>query len=502
MHESAVILLSDHFDRQWFRFTFLTSTILGLCWCLLTPPFQVADENFHFFRAYQISQGDFISQQVRLDTVLSANLTAYLPDETFVYRLNKTSQPATPPNPSILLHGGKLPSEIPELSNYLIERIPHDPDAKLSLAKLRGVFRDRVSAGDPQAFVSFPNSAAYSPVAYLPQATGILFSRALHLGVIFDFYFARVFSVVIGALVVAAAVAIIPWGKACLSFFALIPMYIFQLASCSADAMVLSLSVLLVAICFRLSAKIEFDSRLVFLAGIVWGLLFLSKTVYAGLLLLLLPSLWTHRRRLCRFPEILAFPCLAICAIPGLLWAQEAVNMFIPPTGYIQANPKAQILFIKGNIFNFLKAAFLGLKHFFPILYREGIGVLGWLDTHLHASVYWICSGSFWGLVLAEHQENRQGLFSFTALITAIATYLLVVISIFSVWNPVGVFMLNGLQGRYLLPLVPCIAISLRYAIPWGGRVSPNVLRKMVLLLMLITQSLTIHTVIKRYWIW
>jgi uncharacterized membrane protein len=262
------------------------------------------------------------------------------------------------------------------------------------------------------------------------------------------------------------------------------------------------LSVLLVAICFRLSAKIEFDSRLVFLAGIVWGLLFLSKTVYAGLLLLLLPSLWTHRRRLCRFPEILTFPYLAICAIPGLLWAQEAVNMFIPPTGYIQANPKAQILFIKGNIFNFLKAAFLGLKHFFPILYREGIGVLGWLDTHLHASVYWICSGSFWGLVLAEHQENRQGLFSFTALITAIATYLLVVISIFSVWNPVGVFMLNGLQGRYLLPLVPCIAISLRYAIPWGGRVSPNVLRKMVLLLMLITQSLTIHTVIKRYWIW
>lgn len=492
----------DHFDRQWFRFTFLTIAILGLFWCVVTPPFQVADENFHFFRAYQISQGDFISQQARLEQVFSEQLTAYFPNETFVYRLDKLSDPGIHQNSSFLLHGGKLPSEIPELSNYLIEHIPHDPDAKLSLSKLRGVFRTEALSDRPPVFVSFPNTAAYSAVAYLPQAAGILFSRTLHLGIIYDFYLARVFSVVFGAVIIAVAVAIIPWGKAWLSFFALIPMFIFQLASCSADSVVLSLSVLLVAVSVLLSSKAEFKAGLLFLAGIVWCLLFLAKTVYAGLLLLLLPHFWSQRKQLFKFPNILAFPFLAICAVPGLQWAQEAVDQFIPPTGYIQANPKAQIAFIKEHFFSFLQVAFVGLKHYCPILFREAVGVLGWLDTHLHAAVYWICSVGFLGLTLADRRGERRVLLPFTALITATVTYLLVVISIFSVWNPVGVLMLNGLQGRYLLPLVPCIVVSFCYTIPWHWCVSPKIARKMVLLLMLITQSQTIPTVIRRYWEW
>ena len=495
-------MLTNHFDKQWFRFTFLTIALLGLCWCVLTPPFQVPDENFHFFRAYQVSQGDFISQQKSLDQVFIENLTAYFPDETFVYRLNKLSGPELPQRSFFLLHGGKLPAEIPELSNFLIEHIPHDPDAKLSLSKLRSVFRTKALSSGSPAFVSFPNTAAYSAVAYFPQATGILLSRALHLGGIFDFYLSRVFSVIFGALIIAVAVAIIPWGKAWLSFFALMPMFIFQLASCSADAVVLSLSILLVALCVLLTEKSKFTVGLIFLVGIVWCLLFLAKTVYAGLLLLLLPSLWLQRKQILKFPNILIFPFLAICALPGIQWAQEAVDLFIPPTGYIQANPKAQIEFIKGNFFSFLQVAFFGLKHYFPILYREAIGVLGWLDTHLHSSVYWICSGGIFGLMLVDCQGKRRILLPLTALTTATVTYLLVVISIFSVWNPVGVFMLNGLQGRYLLPLVPCIIISLRYAITWHWRVSSGFARNMVLLLMLITQGLTIDSVVRRYWEW
>jgi len=39
------------------RFFLLTSGTVGLLLAFLTPPFQVADEPTHLFRAYEVSEG-------------------------------------------------------------------------------------------------------------------------------------------------------------------------------------------------------------------------------------------------------------------------------------------------------------------------------------------------------------------------------------------------------------------------------------------------------------
>src|SRR4051812_35126073 len=45
------------------KFFLAVSLIFGICFILLTPPFQVPDEFSHFFRAWQISEGRILSEK-------------------------------------------------------------------------------------------------------------------------------------------------------------------------------------------------------------------------------------------------------------------------------------------------------------------------------------------------------------------------------------------------------------------------------------------------------
>ena len=41
------------------------AAVVGLAFCVITPPFQVPDEVVHFYRAYQISEGHLIARPVK-----------------------------------------------------------------------------------------------------------------------------------------------------------------------------------------------------------------------------------------------------------------------------------------------------------------------------------------------------------------------------------------------------------------------------------------------------
>jgi len=41
----------------------VVSLIFWILFCLVTPPFQVVDEDAHFYRAYQVSEGGILAER-------------------------------------------------------------------------------------------------------------------------------------------------------------------------------------------------------------------------------------------------------------------------------------------------------------------------------------------------------------------------------------------------------------------------------------------------------
>jgi hypothetical protein len=103
---------------------------------------------------------------------------------------------------------------------------------------------------------------------------------------------------------------------------------------------------------------------------------------------------------------------------------------------------------------------------------REAIGVLGRLDLPLPGWLYGLWAAALAGAVLGDMlaEERREGpRVQETLLILAIgvaclfATYL----ALYLTWTPVGAKRIEGVQGRYLLPLLPLLGLALpRVAVP------------------------------------
>jgi uncharacterized membrane protein len=143
---------------------------------LLTPPLQAPDEQQHFFRAYQLSEGNIIG-------------------------LVRDNQP-----------GAELPSSLAELSDRFLgtrASVPTMENLVTHYQPLRETIRALSAPLDPQRreFVEFVGVASYSPLGYAPQIAGILLARNLGGGPLVLLYAGRLANGLTAILVVAAALS-------------------------------------------------------------------------------------------------------------------------------------------------------------------------------------------------------------------------------------------------------------------------------------------------------
>jgi uncharacterized membrane protein len=226
----------------------LFGLIFGVLVILITPPFQVPDEHSHFFRALEISQGDFI--------------------------------PAVKGN----VAGGFIPVNAiatgGELAGYLAFR----PQNKQSFEKLAYFLKLPPEPDKKQ----FAQSAVYPPISYLPQLVGIGIGKVFNLSWLKTMYLGRVTSLLVWLLCLYLTIKVIPTSKWLVVTLALSPMTIFQAASLSADSLTIALSFLFIAIFLKLT--LEEDTKLTLLVTallvIIAILIALCKQAYIILIFL------------------------------------------------------------------------------------------------------------------------------------------------------------------------------------------------------------------------
>ncbi|MBP5654915.1 MAG: DUF2142 domain-containing protein [Clostridiales bacterium] len=389
---------------------------LLLLYFLFVPLNTVSDEGNHFLRSYSIAHGKFISD-VMPDSALGGDT---LPDGvvTFAERYDLNG-----------LHNGKRQNDEP----------------------LRSLHAD----WDNTKEVAFANTAINVPYMYFPQALGIRLAEFVTDSPYSMAYCGRFFNMIMTAFMVLFAIRFTPSGKEFFKFTALLPMMMQETVSLAPDGFIVALIMVYIAVIMRLRFKATkgLELRHYLAAFILTIAVVMCKMVYAPicLLLFLVPSSKFGRNsRYYLTIGVFALSIISVLMSWMLLIQRYNLRFHYSNNGmqidYILSEPgKALSVFANyildsGSYIADLFGGNVGYKNIpipsvilfvfvitaLVICYKKISGPKGKLDT---------------GRVIP--------------LIIVILVYFLIGLSEYLGWSKVGASSIEGLVGRYYLPIIP-----------------------------------------------
>jgi uncharacterized membrane protein len=444
----------------------LLSVLLGIGVLAVVPPLRAPDENAHFLRAYGLWHGDIIPRQSDEQGRRGILIPSHLYAE---FRFFDTARENA--------GEGSV--------NY--RRVFSEFDAA------------RISASGEPVFVPYGGSEAYSPVSYIPYVLAGGLAEAAGASWLAMLYLMRFFGLIVFSLIVGYAIArtpILPWG-----FFAvaMLPSSLYGRSVISADGAVLAGSLVVLALCLRAASGLHAPP---IQRGIWLALCALTKPSQVAFVALegmtrpfgVLARNWLRVSALVLPPIVL---CLAWVSATGGEIA--AWRLYDEPSARQQFEIGWKLKFMLAHPLHFPLVAFTSLDYSGE-LWRQLIGVLGWLDTRLYWVTYPILTGL---LVLANVDRMQASLetrrrIALVAAFTAVAYTFVVFLLFFLTSTPVDADRVHGVQGRYFLVIVPLIAITAATLI---RRTPPRMLAAgAAVLLALLSSLVTIEAVLRKDW--
>jgi uncharacterized membrane protein len=439
--------------------------IFGLLMVFITPPALVGDEPNHFFRAWQISEGHIIGE--RRDD----------------------------------LSGGWLPESVLSTNRKLTGDIEMNHHVKFD-TRLLSELRQVPLAPENRVFERFPNTVVYAPVAYVPQIIGIITGKLFGASPLAMIYLARIFNLLFFSALTFWAIRLIPVHKWVLCLLALTPTSVFQVASASVDAFTFGSCFLTIAVflAYGLGDREKLGAVDLLKIFAVCLLAVLSKQAYVllPLLFLLIP-----RRKIGSTAKyLLVFSALLIVCLAAIgAWSAAVKAIYLPYRNDIPINPDEQLAVIIKNPLSFI---FLAVKDYiFNLGYylKTFFGQLTWFD--LYVPIYLVAFNCIViAAVAALDKDSKIKIprfyeFIFAAII--VGTAFIVSALLYMTWSPIGGNTIEGIQGRYFIPVAPLFFLLFyQDQIVWKrfARFAPLVVYAAVVFSMIIT----LVTVVDRYY--
>lgn len=390
--------------------------IFGITFLIITPPGQVADEYRHFTRAYGVSQGNFFGES----SLIPRRLNDYL---------------ATTAG------------------------MPFHPEKKIRPSDLLAFWGQPLNPAEQASHKM--STSVYFPIAYFFSGLGIAIGRLTGSPIII-FYIGRLFNLIVWTLLGYLTLRTTPVYKWTFILLMLSPMSLFQAASYSFDSFTNGLSFILIALCLNLALKDDQSLHwknivpLAFLAV----LLPMTKPAYAFLvvLVLLIPARkFNSRKNYILTVAGLILVAVALFVVSSLLnRASFYINAPSP-----EIDPNAQITYIFKHPLTYLWTILNTVYTYFSFMVKSYIGMLGWLDTYLPRLVYWTYVPVIILAALFDKQAEYQVTLKHKIIlaITAILTFIVIATGEYITWTPVGAPVIDSMQGRYFIQVVPLLAL-------------------------------------------
>jgi uncharacterized membrane protein len=425
--------------RKRLHYVYLVYAIPMVCLtAIITPPFQSPDEPNHFARAEQVSRLEMVPVFVYDKTQSITKIDSISKDPRIVY-----------PDKG----GFAVDKGIYELDHAYIN-LEHSTDAKITQNKADSVKNLKWKTGI--IYFNFGNTAIYPPIVYLMQALGISVGKLLHLSIIKTLYLSRILNGLLSITLCFFALLLAKRSGILLFIMLLFPMAVSLFASVSQDAVLISCCFLLTAIIdnVEFSDDKNYSKRKLCVMIMLMAIIGVAKPPYIIFIFLFL--FLNLSPKLKAISIITSFLVLALW-----LFIDHGSFMIKFAPAEMRLNSKLQILHILHHplkfimlFFDYDKVTLLNVAYMF-------IGILGWLDLQLSDHYYrnaYICL--FLGIIVSLNFKGNTRL-RIALIFCAFTTLIAVISAQYVTWAPLEAPSLGGMQGRYLIPIFPFLALAL-----------------------------------------
>ena len=427
----------------------ILSILVYGAYILVFPLFTAHDELYHWGRAYEISEGHLVSEK-------NDNLAK-----------------------------SELPLGVIQIYDRNYADIKYE-----STVKNGGIKNIETEKG----MFDMKTVAIYSPVQYIPQTIGISIAKLFTSRPLLMAYYGRIMNAIISILLIYLSIKIIPFCKKILFTIAFIPISIEGFTSLSADAITISLSILLLSyiMYLKFNNNIKVLNKKHYICLLIMSvLLALCKIVYLPLifLLLLLPKN-KFRNRKHRLLFILSIIGISIIAnIIWLLIASSYLSLYETTDLQVTTILKHPINFIQLFLFTILSENRL---YIYTMLGYN----LGWGEmVHPYSIIPFVYILLLLINTFADKNINKSINKKETIIITTIVLLIigLIYASLYIQFTPPGFATILGVQGRYFIPFLPLLMIiTSKINIEYKGKLNLDVITIVTCLLLNISVILTL----------
>lgn len=410
----GLLLISNKFNISIEKCYLISAIFVYSLFLFLLPLFTAHDELYHWFRAYEVSEGRLLSEV----------------NDNKAY--------------------SHLPVSIAQINNEKLRNIDYR-SIKESL---------EVKTDETQTLYDMRTVAIYSPVQYLPQATGIFIARQLTDRTLIMAYFGRIFNALFAIVMIYFAIKIIPFGKRIIYTIAFLPIAIEGFTSLSADAITISTAILFISYILMLvyDKKIKIiRKRDVFIISVLCSILAFCKIVYIPLIFLcfLIPK---NKYKDKKWYYITNLLIVIICIFFNLGWLKIASSYLA-----LYSITSVQTTSILSHPFNYIQIVLYTFfnnfqRYIFTMLGNE----LGW-EEFIHPLS--IIPVSYLILLIINALFDKQSnnklhikeniVFGLVSLLIGA----LIFTSLYVQFTKPGNIEIAGIQGRYFIPVLPLLLL-------------------------------------------
>ena len=394
--------------------------VIGIVYVFLIPIYRGHDECAHFFRAYEISKGV-------LNTKIENHMSITEIPKAFEDITSKSGKYCNETHYNEIIDF--LGTEIKEGEN-IIEN---------------GCYM-----------------AVYSPIPYIPQAFTIAICNLLTDNVAIIFYATRLVNLIVSVMILYVAMKIIPFGKKVIFLITIIPTTMTQIATVSPDATTITSCILFVSYILKLLyEKRNITKKEVVKITVLGSVIALCKIVYIPfiLLALLIPKeRYESRKKYWKSISVM----IGLPIVINIIWLMIAGTHL----ALIDSNKaSSQTINILTNIPEYIRVVLYTVQYSFGTIMTElfgGVLLHNDLVNNGMLIVLPVILLFVFEILLDEELKCKLDI-NIKILLSAIIFIImcLIVTSLYVQWSPLKWFYINGIQGRYFIPLLLPVTVLL-----------------------------------------
>lgn len=387
---------------------------ISLLFLIFMIPGQIPDELAHMIRTYEVSEGKlFTPKDENNETTTMVPKALLKCDQN---QLNKYSI---------------LKQKIQEETNY----------------------SDRIK--------TVSSAQGYSFILYLFSSVGFVIGRILNLNILYGIYIGKIFNILLYLIVGYLAIKKIPFGKKLLAIYLMMPMFIHQMVSFSADVVVNMISIYFIANLLHLLVK---EEDLTKKDGIIYciltALLGMAKMAYiplVGIGILFITRKNTSKKKKTIFitASIIIGLIFSVGSYLDTMRCNAVTDWSKEYNERLNVSSSEQIKTILNEPKKVVKAFYTDWTLQMPHYIEMAIGSnLGWLNIEPNRFVimgYMILLLA--AIVYENHKYSLKLGQKLWILLIAIGTIIMIEASLYVAFTPVGAEFIGGIQGRYFIPI-------------------------------------------------